>query len=248
MTQSGAGAHLGAAASSARGPSPLVASVPLRELVLERLRANIVDGTLRPGQHLVENDLAATMGVSRGPVREALHTLAREGWIDLVPRRGAFVHEPTREEVEQFFHARRLLETETAFLAARRFAGEDPPSSASVTAVLGEGQAAIKPPGESGVGHFAKIDNAFHKELAQLSGNDVLANLLGQLAIRSQWYYAPLVARRAALAHQQHLEIAAAVQAGDADLARTLMSQHIDGTENAYRQLSLERDRRTSGP
>ena len=72
----------------------------------------------------MESDLAQTLGVSRGPIREALQLLQRDGLIDLRPRQGAFVHLPTLKEIEDFFDIRRALETESARLAARRTTAE----------------------------------------------------------------------------------------------------------------------------
>ena len=73
---------------------------------------------LPPGQHLVESELAGHLGVSRQPVREALQRLNTEGWVDLRPAQGAFVHEPTEEEADQLLTVRTLLEAEAARLAA----------------------------------------------------------------------------------------------------------------------------------
>ncbi len=65
---------------------------PLRERVYEALLELITTRALRPGQHLIESELAGHLGVSRQPVREALQRLNTEGWVDLRPAQGAFVH------------------------------------------------------------------------------------------------------------------------------------------------------------
>ena len=80
----------------------------------------IITAELQPGEHLVENDLAAQLGVSRQPVREALQRMQTEGWVDLRPALGAFVHIPTEDEADQLLAARSLLETESARLAAEQ--------------------------------------------------------------------------------------------------------------------------------
>src|SRR4030081_1668818 len=79
----------------------------------------IVTRELQPGEHLVENELAAQLGVSRQPVREALQRLQTEGWVDLRPALGAFVHVPTDAEADQLLAVRTLLEAESARLAAQ---------------------------------------------------------------------------------------------------------------------------------
>ena len=91
---------------------------PLREGVYDTLLELIITRALRPGQHLVETELAARLGISRQPVREALQRLSTEGWVDLRPAQGAFVHTPTEEEADQLLAVRSLLEAESARLAA----------------------------------------------------------------------------------------------------------------------------------
>jgi DNA-binding GntR family transcriptional regulator len=78
--------------------------------VYRSLEELIIFGALKPGQHLVETSLAKQLHVSRAPVREALQLLHRDGWIDLRPRQGAFVHQPTLQEVDETFHVRTLLD------------------------------------------------------------------------------------------------------------------------------------------
>src|SRR6476661_11247128 len=103
---------------------PLQRPVPLRQSVYDALIDLIVGGELPPGQHLVETELARQLGVSRQPVREALHRLEAEGWVDLRPNQGAFVHVPTDKEVDQLLDVRELLEVETARLASRAVTAE----------------------------------------------------------------------------------------------------------------------------
>ena len=97
---------------------PLQRPVPLRQSVYDALIDLIVGGELPPGQHMVETDLARQLGVSRQPIREALHRMEAEGWVDLRPSQGAFVHVPTDAEVDNLLDVRALLEAETARLAA----------------------------------------------------------------------------------------------------------------------------------
>src|ERR1700739_3125653 len=99
---------------------PLQRPVPLRPSVYDALIALIVSGDLPPGQHMVETDLARQLGVSRQPIREALHRMEAEGWVDRRPSQAAFVHVPTDAEVDNLLDVRALLEAETARLAAGR--------------------------------------------------------------------------------------------------------------------------------
>jgi DNA-binding GntR family transcriptional regulator len=150
---------------------PVERPAPLRQSVYEALVELVVEGRLRPGQHLVETELARQLGVSRQPVREALHRLEAEGWVDLRPNQGAFVHVPTDEEVDQLLDVRELLEVETARLAA--VAATDG-HLARLRVICHEGEAAV----EAGdTGRFVAVNTEFHAELARMAGNAVLAEL-----------------------------------------------------------------------
>ena len=118
---------------------PLQRPVPLRQSVYDALIDLIVGGDLPPGQHMVETDLARQLGVSRQPIREALHRMEAEGWVDLRPSQGAFVHVPTDSEVDELLDVRALLEAETARLAARAASSHTLPvirTTASTTVVI----------------------------------------------------------------------------------------------------------------
>src|SRR5215470_13527735 len=135
---------------------PLQRPVPLRQSVYDALIDLIVGGELPPGQHLVETDLARQLGVSRQPVREALHRLEAEGWVDLRPNQGAFVHVPTDEEVDQLLDVRELLEVEAARLAARAATADD---IARLRVICREGEAAV----EAGdLRRFVAVNTEFH--------------------------------------------------------------------------------------
>src|SRR5690348_2292777 len=113
---------------------------PLRERVYEALLELITTRALGPGRHLVESELAGHLGVSRQPVREALQRLNTEGWVDLRPAQGAFVHEPTEEETDQLLTVRTLLEAEAARLAALH---ADTAGVNALEALCGEGEKAV---------------------------------------------------------------------------------------------------------
>ena len=143
---------------------PLQRPVPLRQSVYDALIDLIVSGELPPGQHMVETDLARQLGVSRQPIREALHRMEAEGWVDLRPSQGAFVHVPTGSEVNELLDVRALLEAETARLAAR---AASPAQVARLREICAAGQAA------------AEAD-----DLSQAVGRPVTDRTLGQAAER----------------------------------------------------------------
>src|SRR2546429_448986 len=98
---------------------PVERPVPLRQSVYEALVELVVEGRLRPGQHLVETELARQLGVSRQPVREALHRLEAEGWGDLRPNQGTFGHASGRE-LRDRVEARQAGDAERASSSARK--------------------------------------------------------------------------------------------------------------------------------
>jgi DNA-binding GntR family transcriptional regulator len=213
----------------AAGPiRPVERPVPLRQSVYEVLVELIVAGTLRPGQHLVESDLARQLGVSRQPVREALHRLEAEDWIDLRPSQGAFVHVPTDREVDQLLDVRELLEGATARLAAR---SATPDAVAALRATWREGVAAV----ESGdVARTVAANNDFHAAVAEIAGNAVLAELSEIVARRVRWYYRRVAPARGRESWAEHAEILAAIEAGDEGKAADLTRMHTERTRSAY--------------
>jgi DNA-binding GntR family transcriptional regulator len=208
--------------------APLLHPAPLRDAVYRSLEELIIFGSLKPGQHLVETTLAKQLHVSRAPVREALQLLHRDGWIDLRPRQGAFVHQPTLREVDETFQVRTLLEKESARLAAEHRNEED---LQALKEILEAGDAAY----DKSDGRALVIENsAFHEKVASASGNDVLSQIIGRLDKRIRWYFAPVVKKRALESWREHTEIVNAIQAGAPDQAAALMGRHADQTKAAY--------------
>jgi DNA-binding GntR family transcriptional regulator len=214
---------------AAPGPiRPVERPVPLRQSVYEALVELVVGGALRPGQHLVESELARQLGVSRQPVREALHRLESEGWIDLRPSQGAFVHVPTDHEVDQLLDVRELLEGATARLAAR---AATPEAVAALRATWQDGAAAV----DSGdVARTVTANNDFHAAVAEIAGNTVLAQLSEIVGRRVRWYYRQVAPARGHESWAEHAEIVAAIEAGDEDKAAELARTHTERTRSAY--------------
>src|SRR5581483_8450228 len=112
---------------------------------------------------------------SRQPIREALHRMEAEGWVDLRPSQGAFVHVPTDTEVDNLLDVRVLLEAETARLAAARPAGPAQTAElARLREMVTEGQTAAE---ANDFTAAVTVNNAFHAEIAVICGNTVLAEL-----------------------------------------------------------------------
>ncbi|WP_410642524.1 GntR family transcriptional regulator [Amycolatopsis sp. lyj-346] len=203
---------------------------PLRQVVYEALAELIINRTLEPGQHLVEADLAEYLGVSRQPVREALQRLQSEGWVDLRPAQGAFVHLPTDEEADQLLSVRSVLETHSAKLAAGRA------TAADVFRLRELQQAGLKALAEEDTEGLVAANAALHAFITELSGNQVLAELIGLVDRRVRWYYTPIARPRGQDAWNEHEALIQAISAQDADTAEKIMAKHTERTRQAYHE------------
>ncbi|QLH24988.1 GntR family transcriptional regulator [Streptomyces sp. Rer75] len=203
---------------------------PLRERVYEALLELITTRALRPGQHLVESELASQLGVSRQPVREALQRLNTEGWVDLRPAQGAFVHEPTEEEADQLLTVRTLLEAEAARLAA---AGAGPEGIAALEEVCATGERAVL---DDDVDGAVAANAEFHATVMALAGNAVLADLAAQVHRRVRWYYTPVARQRGKQSWTEHRELIAAIAARDERRATEIMRAHTEHTRRSYHE------------
>jgi DNA-binding GntR family transcriptional regulator len=207
---------------------PVARPAPLREAVYETLTELIIDGTLRHGQHLVEAELARQLGVSRQPIREALHRLQAEGWVDLRPGLGAFVHTPTEHEVDELLDVRCLLEAEAARLATR---AATPESVAKLREISGRGLQAIKGDDVEGI---VAANSEFHAHVTEMSGNAVLADLIHFVDRRVRWYYRAVALARGRESWAEHTALIDAMEAGDEAQAAETIRVHTEGTRTAY--------------
>ncbi len=215
----------------ANGPGsirPVRRPLPLRQSVYEALVELVIAGRLSPGQHLVETDLARQLGVSRQPVRESLHRLQAEGWVDLRPNQGAFVHIPTDQEVDELLDVRELLEGETARLAARSVTAEQ---IANLRLICKSGDDAISA-GDTGL--FVAVNNDFHAELAKIAGNVVLAELSDIVGRRARWYYRIVAPMRGPESCAEHRDMVGALESRDEERAAKFARRHVERTRTAY--------------
>ncbi|AXK31634.1 GntR family transcriptional regulator [Streptomyces armeniacus] len=203
---------------------------PLRERVYEALLELITTRALRPGQHLVESELAQHLGVSRQPVREALQRLNTDGWVDLRPAQGAFVHEPTEEDADQLLSVRTLLEAEAARLAA---ANADKAGIRALEKLCAEGEAAVA---AEDIETVVETNTKFHAKVMDLAGNAVLAELAAHVGRRVRWYYTPIARQRGAQSWIEHRALIAAITARDEDEATRIMREHTEHTRREYHE------------
>lgn len=212
------------------GHLPLERPAPLREIVRERLLAMIVSRELQPGHHLVENELAAALGVSRQPVREALLQLQAEGWVDQRPGQGTFVHNPTDSEADELLGVRAVLEAESARLAAQH---TTPTHIERLRALLRDGEVAVA---ADDAAALVSANAAFHSYIVSMSGNHLLAQMLGAFELRVRWYHATFARIRGRASWDEHTEVVEAIAAENSTLAHDRMRRHAERTREGYRR------------
>ena len=203
---------------------------PLRQVVYDALAELIINRTLEPGQHLVEADLAEYLGVSRQPVREALQRLQTEGWVDLRPAQGAFVHLPTDEEADQLLGVRAVLETHSAQLAAACATDEQ------VKHLWELQDVGMKALAADDAERLVAANADLHSYITELTGNAVLAELIGLVDRRVRWYYTPIARPRGRDAWQEHAELIQAIAAHNVEKAQKIMAQHTERTRQAFHE------------
>jgi DNA-binding GntR family transcriptional regulator len=190
--------------------------------IVESLTRAIALQRLQPGTKLAEQKLADHFGVSRTLVRQALHQLAQNRLIRLEPARGAFVAAPTSSEARQVFAVRRMLEVEMA----RAFAREATPARIkALREHIAQEKAAVDDDDASG---RIELLGDFHVRIAELMGNEVLAQILRDLVSRSS-LITLMYQRSGAARHsqQEHVELVRAFAARDEERAAQLMDDHL---------------------
>ena len=190
--------------------------------IVESLTRAIVDHRLLPGTKLAEQKLADHFGVSRTLVRQALFQLSQNRLIRLEPARGAFVAAPSVDEARQVFAVRRMLEAEMV----RAFLREVTPAKLhALRDHVAREKAAVD---QEDVPGRTELLGDFHVRMAELMGNQVLAQMLGELISRCSLITLMYQSASAAEhSHEEHAEIVKALAAKNEALAVRLMNEHL---------------------
>lgn len=209
---------------------------PLRIRVARVLREAILDGVLEPGEAIVEQAIAAELGISRAPVREAIHALAQEGLIDSVPYTGSAVRHPTPRDVEETYSLRAVLE---------RFALERIGDVGRIghDSVLEDACARMEDHARAAnVVDLTNEDLRFHRRLIELADHDLLlASWHGlEIRIRLAMRLRNATFRDPATVAANHRSILDAFRRGDDPTAAALVRDHVrHGTEIAEADSAL---------
>lgn len=202
---------------------------PLRELVLDAIREAIIGGTLKPRERLMEIQLAEELGVSRTPIREALRKLELEGFIVMVPRKGAYVADFSFKDIADIFEIRAALEGLAAALAAERITDEE---MENMERLLAEKAEAIA---RNDIERIVEVDTKFHEAIYQASRNKRLWSIISNLREQIQRFRSTSLAYpgRSKQSLEEHRVIVEAIQARDVAQSRQVAQEHIENAENS---------------
>lgn len=219
----------------------------LSESVFRRIQAAIVEGDIAPGSKISEPELARTYGISRGPLREAIHRLEGQRLLVRVPHVGARVVSLSHAELIELYEIRESLEGMACRLAAERMSDEE---VAELRRVLEthERDAAF----QAGVGYYQQEgDFDFHYRIIQGSGNRTLAQMLcGELYQLVRMYRIQFSAtpNRPRQAFTEHHRILDAIADRDGELAELLMRRHIGASKHNIARHYAEKTQQTATP
>jgi len=202
---------------------PRLENLTLSQRAHAYLRDEILSNRLAPGTELQELALSQQLGVSRGPIREALGSLAAEGLVTVRPRRGAVVHSLSSEEFLEAYQVREALEVLAVRLAVPQLAPEGLERLQTLTDTMASRAASGQ------VTEFFEANALFHETFVQISGNakldEVYRRLIGQM--RRYWRRSLVLRGDLRRSVSEHRGILSAARRGDGDQAAALMAEHI---------------------
>lgn len=215
--------------------------LPLRDVVFNTLRQEILTGKMKPGERLMEIHLANKLGVSRTPIREAIRKLELEGLVIMIPRRGAEVAQITWKSLKDVLEVRRALDVLAIELACERMNQEQ---IEQLHKACGDFKAATK---TQDTRRIAEADVALHDIIVASTGNNRLIQLVNNLAeqmYRYRFEYLKDASQHEMLV-QEHEGMYQSIVKKDKAAAASLVKKHIDNQEEAIiRQLRLEKEER----
>lgn len=201
---------------------------PLREVVFETLREAIMSGQLSPGARMMEVQLAEEMGVSRTPVREAIRKLELEGFVVMIPRKGAYVAGISLKDIADVFEIRAALESLACGLAAERITEEE------IEELERTLEQVINVENDN-IDGLVEKDTDFHDLIYKASRNTRLIQIINNLREQIQRFRTASLAipGRMKVALEEHKKMVEAISARNVKLAQELAFEHIENAENS---------------
>ena len=196
----------------------------LREKILENIRDAIVSGMLKAGSRVSEPELAERYGISRTPIREAFRQLESEGYLTVIPRRGAVVSEYSPKDVEEFYAIKSIMEGYAARRACENLSEKELDRLQAINDKLAD----LAKSGD--IKHFFKIHSDFHELFIKAADNEKLHELIAGLVTKFQRlrFTSLSLPGRMAISVQEHEKIIDAFRRKDVDLAETLVRKNAE--------------------
>jgi len=215
------------------------AYLPLRDVVFNTLREAILRGDLVPGERLMELQLAAKLGVSRTPIREAIRMLEQEGLAITIPRKGAIVAGMTEKDMQDVLEIREALEELSVQVACDKITDEE-------VAKLRENMENFETSLKSGdLKRMAEADVEFHDVIYQATDNPKLINMLNNL--REQMYRYRVEYLKNPSNHEQLLREHEAIYRGimekDKDVVTEMIRKHISNQVDVVKNIIREQEK-----
>jgi DNA-binding GntR family transcriptional regulator len=194
----------------------------LREKILENIRDAILKGDLKPGERVSEPDIAERYGISRTPIREAFRQLESEGYLTVIPRKGAVVAKHSEKDIEEFYSIKSVLEGYAAQLAAERMTPKDIDKLEAINNRL------EKLSKSKDVKTFFRVHNEFHEYFFRAAGNQKLQELIQQLLKKFEYLRIASFSMpgRMEISVQEHKKIIEAFRNNDGYLADLLVRKN----------------------
>lgn len=201
----------------------------LYEDVAERLRTSIFSHEMPPGSWVDEQSLAQEYGISRTPMREAIKVLAAEGLITMKMRRGAYVTEVSKADLDQIFTVIALLEGQACREVTVKASDKDLQELDSLHSKLEKAAA------DRDIDGFFSINQDFHDKIQEIAGNQWMSNVIHDLRKVLKLQRRDSLTKRGRLEQSlsEHRKILAALLDRNADLAETLMKNHLKQGQEA---------------
>jgi DNA-binding GntR family transcriptional regulator len=197
------------------------------EKIIARIKLNIRNGGYAPGQRLIEADVQHLTGASRGPVREAMRRLAAEGLLEILHQKGARIRKLTREQVEQLYDVREVIEGLAARQAALQF------NSPAFRKGLSELEKQFARDYDGSPQTYMNYNERFHEFIVEHSNNAHLERLHKglQISIVMLRLFSAVDREFVTRAHREHLEITRYLLRGEGAKAERAMRKHVRSTK-----------------
>ena len=197
------------------------------EKVYEKVKLLAIDYHFRPGERVNEVELAGQLGVSRTPVREALNRLSKDGFMSFVPNRGFYARDITPEGVRELYEVRMVIEQATFRFACQRASDEEIAATTAIWEEVSQKQQDVSEISDWST--IAQADERFHMEIAHISKNSQLYDMLDSLNSLIRFF------RRIDLetpsrrnnAYLEHVEIISALRQRDVQKGMLLIERHV---------------------